>query len=308
MLSKSEPLVSIIINCYNGEQYLHEALNSIVNQTYSNWELIFYDNLSIDRSAEIFRSIAKEDKRFFYHKAELHVTLMEARNQAIKFTNGEFIAFLDVDDLWTPDKLVLQVNEFNNHKTGIVCGNFYKLNEREGNISTKIMYDKLPSGNITNILLKDNFVHMSSLIFRAKTLSSLEIVFDPKFHIVGDLELLLRLNTKWELSSIQKPITYYRWHENNSGFKAGFLYSEELDLLLKDLLKRPEIISCQNFEFFKQRVYWLNTIRKLYSGKKFQALENFKYLSITNRFKIIISLLFPLKYIQNRVNKLAKNS
>ena len=81
----SKSLVSIIMNCYNGSKYLDEALQSIINQTYKNWELIFWDNLSNDNSKEIFKKY--NDKRFKYFLADKHTVLYEARNLAIKKTN-----------------------------------------------------------------------------------------------------------------------------------------------------------------------------------------------------------------------------
>ena len=76
-----QPLVSVIINCFNGEMYLREALNSVIAQTYKNWEIIFWDNKSEDKSAEIFKSYV--DKRFQYFYANEHTSLYKARNLAI---------------------------------------------------------------------------------------------------------------------------------------------------------------------------------------------------------------------------------
>ena len=97
-MSKS-PLVSVIMNCYNGEKYLTESLSSLLSQNYSNWELIFWDNLSTDNSKKIFKNF--NDKRFKYFLADKHTVLYEARNLAIKKTSGDYIAFLDTDDIWS---------------------------------------------------------------------------------------------------------------------------------------------------------------------------------------------------------------
>ena len=86
------------MNCYNGEAYLKESIQSVLSQTYENWELIFWDNRSTDKSAEIFKSY--EDERLKYYHAAKHTLLYGARNEAIKKSSGEFIAFLDTDDLW----------------------------------------------------------------------------------------------------------------------------------------------------------------------------------------------------------------
>ena len=85
----NKPIISIIMNCYNGELYLKQALKSILNQTYQNWELIFWDNMSTDASAKIFKSV--KDKRFKYFLSKKHDLLYAARNKAISKSKGKFL-------------------------------------------------------------------------------------------------------------------------------------------------------------------------------------------------------------------------
>ena len=92
------PLVSIIINCFNGEQFLRETIESVINQTYPNWEMIFWVNQSTDSSADIVNSY--EDPRIRYIYASEHTSLGKARSLAIKEARGEYISFLDSDDMW----------------------------------------------------------------------------------------------------------------------------------------------------------------------------------------------------------------
>ena len=110
MKSSKKPLISIIMNCYNGEEFLKHAIKSVLSQTYKNWELIFWDNQSTDNSFKILKKY--KDKRIKYFYAKKYTTLYEARNLAIKKSKGEFIAFLDVDDLWLKNKLEFQIAHF----------------------------------------------------------------------------------------------------------------------------------------------------------------------------------------------------
>ena len=119
----NNPLVSIIMNCFNGETYLNESIKSVLSQTYENWELIFWDNQSIDSSAKIFKSY--KDKRFEYFYAGEHTSLYKARNLAIKKTNGELLAFIDTDDIWEKNKLELQVPLFKDSKISLVYSNLW---------------------------------------------------------------------------------------------------------------------------------------------------------------------------------------
>ena len=108
------------MNCYNGQRYLGEAIKSVINQTYKNWELIFYDNCSTDNSKEIFKSF--NDKRLKYFKSKKKLRLYDARNMAIQKSTGKFITFLDTDDIWLKNKLKIQIQFF------IICFNhIFKL-------------------------------------------------------------------------------------------------------------------------------------------------------------------------------------
>ena len=124
MLEKNKnPLVSVIMNCFNGELFLKDSIGSVINQTYENWELIFWDNRSKDKSAEIFKSY--KDKRLKYFYADEHVSLYKARNLAIDQSKGNFISFIDTDDLWNKDKLELQMPYFKNPEVGVVYSNLW---------------------------------------------------------------------------------------------------------------------------------------------------------------------------------------
>ena len=111
------------MNCHNGEEYLSLALESILNQTYSNWELIFFDNKSSDNSVKI---IEGKDSRIKIFKSKSFISLYEARNEAIDFCKGEAITFLDVDDWWAKDKLTKQVQLLKKNKNiKIIYSNLY---------------------------------------------------------------------------------------------------------------------------------------------------------------------------------------
>ena len=96
------PNVSVIMNCYNGSIYLGKAIESVILQTYKNWELIFWDNKSTDNSASILKKY--RDNRIKYFISDTHTSQYEARRKAVLKAEGNYIAFLDVDDWWEPKK------------------------------------------------------------------------------------------------------------------------------------------------------------------------------------------------------------
>ena len=154
-------LVSIVVNCYNGEKYLKKALESIQKQKYSNWELIFWDNQSTDNSRKIFENF--KDPRFKYFYAEKHTSLYEARNLACKKSKGEFLAFLDSDDWWYEDFLSSRESFFNDKNYKFSFSNFHYYFEKSDKF--KVLSNKeLPSGKIYSSLSKNYLVAISSLI------------------------------------------------------------------------------------------------------------------------------------------------
>ena len=96
MFKKENPKTSIIMNCHNGEKFLHESINSVLKQSYDNWELIFYDNCSTDKSLSIIKSF--NDQRIKVYKSKSFLNLYHARNEAIKKINGKYVCFLDTDE------------------------------------------------------------------------------------------------------------------------------------------------------------------------------------------------------------------
>jgi len=101
------PLINIVMNCYNCDRFLKEAIDSVYAQTYPNWEIIFWDNDSTDNSAAIAQSY---DEKVKFHRAPQTTPLGEARNMALNEVTGKYIAFLDCDDLYLPEKLEKQVH------------------------------------------------------------------------------------------------------------------------------------------------------------------------------------------------------
>ena len=203
------------MNCYNGEEYLQKAVDSVLAQTYQNWELIFWDNQSIDKSAEIFKNYG--DKRLKYFLAPKHTKLSEARNYALENSSGEFKAFLDVDDWW--DTKTRKTNAlFEDPDIGLVYGNYWFENERKG--TRKINYkNKLPSGRILDDLLKNYVVGLLTIVIRTQVFENLNYPFNSKYHIIGDFDLGIRTALNWKIECIQEPCAHYRWHQNNESYK-----------------------------------------------------------------------------------------
>jgi len=214
MKTKNEirPLVSVIMNCYNGEKYLDESIQSVIGQSYENWELIFWDNKSEDKSSEIFKKY--QDKRFKYFYANEHTSLYEARNLAIQKSTGDFISFLDTDDLWEKQKLEKQMYYFNDQSIGVVYSNYWltKKDLRKKKINFR---KRLYRGDVYDELINSYNIGILTAIIRRKNYEQLKKKFDERFSIIGDFDLFLRLSKMCKFESVQTPLAYYRLHGKN---------------------------------------------------------------------------------------------
>ena len=219
------PLISVIINCYNGEKYLTKAINSVLKQSYKNLEIIFWDNFSEDKSKKILNSF--KDKRIKYYKSKKFTKLYEARNLAIKKAKGEFIAFLDVDDFWSPLKLEKQIKIFYaNKKLTLVYSDCFII--RNKNQSKKIFANtKLPTGKITQNLL--NFYRLPILTVLIKKKAFRYKKFNKNYDIIGDFDFFVNLSLKSVIGCAQEPLAHYRIHKNNISRTKLSLFIKELE-------------------------------------------------------------------------------
>ena len=245
-MKSGKNLVSIIINCYNGEKYLKEAILSIKAQTYKNWELIFWDNRSTDNSVKILKSLKIKNLRYFLSKK--HTSLYAARNLAIKKAKGEYVAFIDVDDLWEKNKLKKQIKLFNDEKTIVVYGNLWLKNEKNNKRKKFINYDVKGGYIYKNLIQKYNVGILTTLI-KKSLLKKSKVNFDNKYDIIGDYDFFIRLSKKYKFQFIKEPVATYRIHERNLSF-----------------LKKEKQI--------KEFLYWIKKNKKNLSKEEYLKIRN----------------------------------
>lgn len=235
-----KPLVSVIINCYNGEKYLREAIDSVIAQTYENWELVFWDNQSTDSTREIVVSYG--DPRIHYFYAPKHTPLGEARNLAVEKANGSLAAYIDVDDIWLPTFLAECISIFrNNPSLGLIYTRFINFEGGKKWLS--------PGSNESNYidlkrLCRSYNVGMSASMFNISAVRRSGLFFDTRFSLIEDYDFFLHIASISKVYYIAVPQMLYRWHEGNLTKSDGWLkefqmfYTKTLDTLsLKPISK-----------------------------------------------------------------------
>ena len=291
------PVVSIIMNCYNGEKYLREALDSVMAQTYRNWELIFWDNQSTDRSSEILKSY--RNPRFRYYYAPRHSKILyEARNYALEQAQGKFIAFLDVDDWWKPEKLEMQVPLFDDPEVGIVCSDFWNVNEMNNTESVWINRS-VPTGRVLNDLLSHCFVGLLTLMVRRSAVDQLEYPCDPRYHIKGDFDLVIRLAVNWKLDFVSQPIAFCRWHGSNESIVCSQNELRELETWYSQMKEHPVISIQPGFRVIRDRITYLKGMRLVYEGSCLGAYAFWRSLKWGRlKARLSIAMVLPLPVLK----------
>ena len=205
------PLVSVIMNVRNGAPTLREAINSVLAQSFADWELIVWDDRSSDDSAAIVSSYS--DPRIRYFLSPEGTPLGKARSDAIARANGEWLAFLDQDDVWLPHKLRRQM-ELAEEGVGLIYGRTIRFypGGRERDYDHAHEYALLPEGDIFHQLFtKSCFIAMSSAVFRHSAIESAGGIPEA-VRIVPDYYLYVAVAQKYSARAVQKPVCRYRMH------------------------------------------------------------------------------------------------
>jgi len=245
--------VSIIIPCYNAEKYIAETIQSVVNQTYTNWELIIINDGSTDSSLNIIKEFADRDSRIsFIDKKNSGVS--DSRNKGIEKSNGDFIAFLDADDVWFENNLDIKINALLvNVYSDFVFSNMYNTDPNLNIISTA------PKGTDIDILEKFLFWKgntevipgpCSNLIIRRKCFDDYSIRFEIKLSNLADQFFCIMLSSKFKGKYLDTTLFNYRILPNSMSRSLELFDNDYRTMML--LLDKSTVF---NSFWFKQKCF-----------------------------------------------------
>lgn len=279
------------MNCLNGQKYLKHSIASVINQEYQNWELIFIDNNSKDKSKKIFKSI--KDKRLKYFFLKKTLPLYQARNIGLKKASGKYISFLDTDDLWKKNKLKIQVKMLEKKIYNIYYSNYNILKINKYNKAfSKIM----PSGYIFNELSKNYFIPILTVIFNKKILNKYNLKFDNRYNIIGDFDLFYKVSKKLKYGYIHESLATYRIHSNNFSYLNTDMFLKEYIIWIEENKKKISRIELRNIllsiNFLKIKIMIFNSKFKL------ALYELIKFPFSIKKIKLILYFFLPKKYFR----------
>lgn len=216
MENSSYPLVSIVIPTYNHAHYLEKCLDSIIKQTYRNWEAIIVNNYSEDNTVQVVNSFLDSRIRMIYFRN--NGIIAASRNEGIRNSNGEFIAFLDSDDLWLEDKLEKQLAFFNTYPETFLLYSQFLVWKNGKVLKNKIFPEirRMKAGKIFNsLLLSDNFIGCLTVMMRNRKEKVFLFDEDKKIIAIEDYDLWLRISQSERINFVNEPLGIYRVHQNN---------------------------------------------------------------------------------------------
>ena len=254
--SSNSPRVSIIMNCFNGEKFLNQSLDSIIQQTYKNWELIFWDVSTSDKSKKILEEY--KEKRFKYFNIGVKKNLYNSRNEAIEVSNGELIAFLDCDDWWHKEKLEKQIKLFEDESVAMVYSGYFEYHQHKNKFK-KISTSKIFSGYIQSKIIHDYHIGILTTLIRKKVFHEIR-GYNNFFHICGDFEFNIRMSENNKIIGLKEFLAYYRIHKENI---SRDIDKEIIELeYCYEIFKKKGLKNLKKFENFLNYIKFKNSLKK----------------------------------------------
>lgn len=206
-----KPDISVIMSVYNGETYLEEAINSVINQTFKNWELIIINDCSSDKTAPILADFAKKDERIKVHTNEVNLKLPTSLNKAISLSEGKYIARMDADDICLPDRFEKQF-KFMEANPDVALSSPRFLTLKNGVYASGGISGRCDFNAIKAMLLVTNPILHPGVIAKAEVMK--ELKYDTSLTCTEDLELWTRFaKNNYKMQVLPEFLLIYRLHD-----------------------------------------------------------------------------------------------
>jgi glycosyltransferase involved in cell wall biosynthesis len=269
----SKPLVSVLMIAYNAENFISEAIESILNQTFSDFEFIILDDHSTDNSYEVINEYAKKDNRILVLHNEKNLGIAESRTKCIKYAKGKYIAIADADDISFPTRFEKQLEYLEKHKDCGVVGSFIELfNSETGKIIGFRKYHEDDVRLRKRIFIYSPIAQPASMI-RKEVFDDIGF-YNPEYPPVEDLDIWFRLGTKYKFANIPEVLIKYRVHQNSATIK-NMHRVKKLTLQIRQKYKNGYGYS---YSFFDRLfLFFLRITRHIIPGKlTFQIFSFFR--------------------------------
>lgn len=283
------PKVSVLMPVYNAGQYLNQAIDSILAQSFKDWELILINDGSTDNSESII--CRYDDERIYYIKNATNQGLIRTLNKGIGYCHGEYVARMDADDISHPDRFKYQVDFLDNHPVYIMCGTNATVIDNADNQTGKIRNFTDNDYLQVNLLFSPPFIHPSVMI-RSEILQHNR--YNERYKHVEDYELWTRIAKLGKIANISKELLEYRWHDSNVSVVNNEVQEELKDKVIANQLETLGI------QPTKEELYYHKITFRLYQLGNKQNIDPISIKNISNWFSNILQ--------HNKIKKVYKQS
>lgn len=292
----NKPLVSIIMPAYNAEKTIKESIESVLTQTYQNWELLIVNDGSKDNTSSVVSSY--DDVRIKLIE-QVNGGVANARNNGLQKAQGEYIAFLDSDDLWTIDKLEKQINYFQeNIEVGLVYTDrkcFFENVDKAFDCEYKESIDI--DDNYLRLLIYDYIATLTVMIKREVIVNV--GLFDKELFGTEDWDLWIRIAKKYKIGHLKERLAYYREHDGGISKNFDRHSVEERKVIEKHVLNNSiekKVINLSLWVWYKKSlIHSLKQLKIINALNFFVKMFLLRPFSIQNIFFIFQYIRFKLK-------------
>lgn len=242
------PKVSVIMNCYNGERTLREAIDSVYAQSFTDWEIVLWDNASTDGTEGIARSYT--DGRLRYFRAESNTTLGEARRRAMREARGEWVGFLDCDDWWFPHKLTRQLRALEGTAHVLCYAGIREVTPTGGRI--REIVPRYPSGPMLEEQLLQFDINMVTPMLHRPTLELHGLEFDEHVTASEEYNLFVRLAAKGTFCAVPEVLGVWRISPGSLTDRQMSRWGEERHYTLAQLERENPGIEARHALAFRE--------------------------------------------------------
>lgn len=240
----NNPLVSIITPTYNRADFIEQAVNSVLAQTYANFELLIVDDGSTDNTRNLLEP-ALADSRVRYFSQENQGQSI-ARNLALSKAKGDFVCFLDSDNYWPAEKLEQQVGLFREHPDcDVIYGDIIVIDEKDREVSRKNMTRY--SGHIAKYMIRDNCVSMNTAMARRRCFDKLGAMSGTR-RVADDYDLWLRFSARFRFFYVPEFFAYYRVMDDQISSDKTRRFDSNWQIINDFRREFPDAMSAQEFD------------------------------------------------------------
>ena len=236
----SSPLISVNMAAFNADRYIAEAIQSVISQTFQNWELIIINDCSTDNTAEEISKFRDERIKVFHNQQ--NEGIVYTRNRGLHYSQGKYVAVLDADDVFLPEKLSVQFNFLENHNGYGLVGSAFRFIDDESQKISDVTCWYAKAEHFPAILIFNNFFVHSSTMFLTQLAK--DILYKPLLKGCApgeEYQLFVEIARTHKIYNINQELTYYRQHPSSISKVREDKINEYIDLIILNQLKRLHI-------------------------------------------------------------------